>query len=82
MKIAIDKNCINISKKNSNEYIYLYDNEEYNDLLKLNLHCINYKYCDYVDINLTEYQIDCIKKAKELGIPIISEEEFVNKYFN
>ena len=64
MKIAIDKNCINISKKNSNEYIYLYDNEEYNDLLKLNLHCINYKYCDYVDINLTEYQIDCIKKAK------------------
>ena len=70
MKIAIDKNCINIPKRNGNEYIYLYDNENYNDLLKLNLHCINYKYCDYVDINLTEYQIDCIKKAR------ISDKEY------
>ena len=62
--MLLTKIVLIFQKKNSNEYIYLYDNEEYNDLLKLNLHCINYKYCDYVDINLTEYQIDCIKKAK------------------
>ena len=62
MKIAIDKNSINAIKK-SNEYIYLFDNEPLEDLLKTGLHCINYKYCNYVDINLTNYEIDCLKKA-------------------
>jgi glycosyltransferase involved in cell wall biosynthesis len=28
------------------------------------MHCINYKYCGYVDINLTDYDIECLKKAK------------------
>lgn len=64
MKIAIDKNSLNVIKKDNNEYIYLYDNEDYNDLIKLNLHCVYYKYCKYVDINLTDYNIDCLKKAK------------------
>ena len=64
MKIAIDKNSINVAKKNGNEYIYLFNNEDYRDLLKTGLHCLNYKYCDYIDINLTDYDIDCIKKAK------------------
>ena len=64
MKIAIDKNSLNVIKKDNNEYIYLYDNEDYNELIKLNLHCVYYKYCKYVDINLTDYNIDCLKKAK------------------
>ena len=64
MKIGIDKNTYQIIKNDGNEYIYLYDNEKYKDLLKFNLHCIDYKYCNYVDINLTDYDIECIKKCK------------------
>ena len=66
MKVAIDKNSVNIAKKNSNEYVYLFDNEELDELLKTNLHCIYYKNCNYVDINLTDYDVDCIKKAKTI----------------
>ena len=69
MKIAIDKNSISAVKDN-NEYIYLFDNEPLEELLKINLHCINYKYCNFVDINLTDYDIACIKKAK------ITDEDF------
>lgn len=64
MKIAIDKNCIDIVKNDGNEYIYLFDNETYEELLKTGLHCIYYKNCKFVDINLTNYEIECIKKAK------------------
>jgi hypothetical protein len=63
MTIAIDKNSINAIKSNA-KYIYLYDNEPLEKLLETNLHCIYYKNCGYVDINLTDYDIDCIKKAK------------------
>ena len=34
MKVAIDKNSVNIAKKNGNEYIYLFDNEKLDELLK------------------------------------------------
>ena len=63
MKIAIDKKTISAVKPN-NEYIYLFDNEPLEDLTNTGLHCINYKHCKFVDINLTDYDIDCIKKAK------------------
>lgn len=63
MKIAIDKKSINVVKKDGNEYIYLFDNEPLANLLNLNLHCIHYKHCDHADINLSQYNIDCIKKA-------------------
>ena len=63
MKIAVDKKTIN-AVKSDNEYIYLFDNETLEELLKTNMHCIYYKNCNYVDINLTNYDIDCIKKAK------------------
>ena len=62
MKIAIDKNSLKARKKD-NEYIYLFDKEPLEDLLKLNMHCINYKNCDFVDVNLTSYDVNCIKKA-------------------
>ena len=64
MKIAVDKNSLSAVKKNKNEYIYLFDTEDYEELLKLNIHCIHYKKCDFVDINLTDYKVDCIKEAK------------------
>lgn len=63
MKIAIDKKTINAVKPN-NEYIYLFDNESIDELINTGLHCINYKSCNFVDINLTDYNVDCIKKAK------------------
>lgn len=63
MKIAIDKKSISAVKPN-NEYVYLFDKEPLENLLKLNMHCIYYENCNYVDINLTNYDIDCIKKAK------------------
>lgn len=61
MKIAIDKHSLSIVD-DKNDYVYLFDNEKYEDLPKL--HCLDYRYCDYVDINLTDYYIECIKKAK------------------
>jgi len=62
MKVAIDKKSLSVVD-NKNEYIYLFDNEPLEELLKLNLHCIQYKKCDYVDVNLTEYDVPCIRKA-------------------
>ena len=62
MKIAIDKNSISAIKPN-NEYIYLFDNETLDELLNLNIHCLYYKNCDFVDINLSKYDVECIKKA-------------------
>lgn len=65
MTIAIDKNIIDkITFNKNNEYIYLFEDEKLEDLIKTNLHCINTKYCDFVDINLTDYDVDCFKKAK------------------
>ena len=63
MKIAIDKNSLK-AINNKDEFIYLFNDEIYQDLIKLNMHCVYWKNCDYVDINLTDYNIDCYKKAK------------------
>ena len=63
MRIAIDKNSLKAVKKN-NEYIYVFENEPLEELMELNLHCIHYKEVGFVDINLTDYDIECIKKAK------------------
>ena len=64
MKVAIDKDTINISKKVNNEYIYLFDKESLEVLINTKMHCIKYNACDYVDINLTDYKIECMKQAK------------------
>ena len=63
MKITVDKKSLDAVKSN-NEYIYLFDDEPINELINTGLHCIYYKSCKFVDINLTDYDIDCIKKAK------------------
>ena len=66
MRVAIDKNSIEAVKNKDNEYVYIFKDETYQELLELGLHCINCEYCldEYVDINLTDYEIDSIKKAK------------------
>jgi len=65
MKIAVDKNSLNVVD-NKNEYIYLFDNESLEELLKIGLHCIRYDRCEFVDINLTDYNVECIKKANPI----------------
>ncbi len=47
-----------------NKYIYLYEDEDLKDLMKTKLHCMEYTECDFVDINTTDFNIDCIKKCK------------------
>ena len=64
MKIAVNKDSLKAVEKDGNEYIYLFDKEKYQDLIKLKMHCLDYRYCNYVDINLTDYPIECFKKAK------------------
>lgn len=64
MKIAVDKDSVKAIKKDNNEYIYLFDKESLEELLKTKLHCIYYKNCGFIDINLTNYNVDCIKKTK------------------
>lgn len=62
MRIAIDKDSLK-AYNNEDEFVYLFDDESYEDLLKLNMRCIYYQYCRYVDINLTHFNIECDKKA-------------------
>ena len=66
MKVAIDKNIIDkIKDLDEFEYIYVFENsEDIDDLIKTNLHCINKDYIEYVDINLTDYNIDALKQTK------------------
>ena len=64
MTIGVNKDSISAIKKDNNEYIYLFDTESYEELLETGLHCIYYKNCKYVDINTTDYEIDCIKQCK------------------
>lgn len=64
MTIAVDKNSVSVVKNDGNEYIYLFDDENYKELMATGLHCIDYRYCEYVDINTTDYEVECIKKTK------------------
>lgn len=66
MKVVVDKNTINRIDKSKYELIYVFDNEALEDLLKLDIYCINKHYIEAledVDINLTKYDVVCKKKA-------------------
>ena len=42
MKVAIDKTCLKyLDKEKGNELIYIFDDEPLEELLKLNMHCVN-----------------------------------------
>ena len=67
MKVAIDKNYINqIEDFNEFEYIYIFEDELLSDLLKIDLECVHKDYAKDIDIdidiNLTDYKIDCLEK--------------------
>ena len=64
MTIAVDKYSYKVAKNDGNKYIYLYEDEPLEQLMKTKLHCLEYTECDFVDINTTDYNIDCIKKCK------------------
>ena len=64
MTIAVDKNSYQVAKDDGNKYIYLYEDEPLEDLMNTKLHCMEYNECEFVDINTTNYNIDCIKKCK------------------
>lgn len=63
MRIAVDKNSISVANSTKDEYIYLFDDEPIESLLTKNIHCVHYKRCQFADINLTDYPIDCIKQS-------------------
>ena len=63
MLVAIDKNTIK-AINSKDDFIYVFENESLEELLNTGLHCMYYKNCNFVDINLTDYDIDCIKKCK------------------
>ena len=62
MRIAINKNSLEAYNKD-NDYVYLFEDQPLQYLLNLNMHCIRYDKCDFVDINLTDYDVDCFKKS-------------------
>lgn len=65
MKVAIDKNSLSFIKNDVDiEYIYIFEAEDLKELLNVGLRCVHKDFIEYVDINLTDYEIDCIKKAK------------------
>lgn len=63
MKIAIDK-IEKLDKLKDNEIVYVFDKENIDELLNTGLHCIHKDYIENVDINLTKYNIPCLKKCK------------------
>lgn len=64
MKVAIDKDCINkIKDFREFDYVYIFDDEPFEELLKLKLHCIHKDYVDGVEVNLSNYDINAIKRA-------------------
>lgn len=64
MKVAIDRKCVSKIKDFTKfDYIYVFEDEPLNELLKTKLHCIHKDYIDEVEVNLTNYNIECIKKA-------------------
>lgn len=67
MKIAVDKNTWQIAENDGNKYIYIYKDEDLQDIMKARLKCVELDEIDYVDINLTDYNINCKKKCKPEG---------------
>ena len=66
MKIAIDKKTIGKIKNFAEfEFIYVFEDETIEELLNTKLHCIHKDYIESVDINLTDFNINCCKNNKK-----------------
>lgn len=78
MKVAIN-NLSYVEKLKDKEIIYVFDKEPLNELLNTKLHCIHKDYITGVEINLTEYNIPCLKKCTiddDLTIPPKKDYKF------
>lgn len=80
MLIAID-NLKGIEKLKGHELIYVFKNENLEELLKTGLYCKRAEDISKVDINLTDYDIRCKKKAKIndedlFDMPFIKQNKF------
>lgn len=65
MKVAIDRTLIKkIDELPEYDYIYIFDDEPLDELIKLGIHCMHKDYANEIDVNLTDYDINCFKNAK------------------
>ena len=65
MIVAIDKDTINrIQDFPQYEYVYVFDDtEKAQDLFNMDIHCIHKDYALDIDINLTRFDLNCLKRA-------------------
>lgn len=78
MKVAIN-NLSYLDKLKDKEIIYVFDKEPLSELLNTKLHCIHKDYITGVEINLTDYNIPCLKKCTiddDLTIPPKKDYKF------
>jgi glycosyltransferase involved in cell wall biosynthesis len=64
MKIAVDKYSYQVAKNDGNEYIYIQDDENLSELMATKLPCKEWYEVGPVDINTTDWQLDCNKRCK------------------
>lgn len=64
MRIAVDKNSYQVAKNDGNEYIYIYSNESLKEIMATRLVCKEWYEVGPVDINTTDFQLDCNKRCK------------------
>ena len=62
MIVAVDKHNYMLRRNDDNEYVYVFDKENLQELLDKNMKCINVDNVRYVDINTTNYNINCKRK--------------------
>ena len=77
IRVAVDK-IENIYKVKNAEVIYVFDKENYSELPR-NVHCIHKDYINDVEINTTDYDIECIKKCSiydDLSLPPKKDYKF------
>ena len=64
MIVAVDKHNYMLRRNDDNEYVYVFDKENLQELLDKNMKCIHVDNLRYVDINTTNYNINCKRKLK------------------
>ena len=82
MQVAIDKNCLKyLNTVKGNELIYIFDDEPLEELLKLNMHCLNKSKKNEVEVNASNFKLNAIKTVNlanisELEVPKKKDYEF------
>ena len=78
MKVAIN-DLSYVPKLKGKEIIYVFNKESLSELLNTKLHCIHKDYITGVEINLTDYNIPCLKKCTiddDLTVPPKKDYKF------